>query len=250
MNREQLLLKYQQGQRDFSQLQLGSIDLSHTYLAGISFNGADLSTANLYGANLLRADLRNAILRRANLSKAVLIGSRLDGACLERANLDDTLMPNNRTTYSYRVKPEKKAYARQMRNNPTPSEAALWERLRRNQLGVKIGRQRVILGYIADFYCADCRLVIEVDGGSHADRHQEDALRDTALLKKGFRTLRFPADRVLSDPDGVVALDKESHQEELGLNFASQQKLNPSNQVDNWLSFQLNQGELIIKESL
>ena len=71
----------------------------------------------------------------------------------------------------------------------------------------------VILGYIADFYCASCRLVIEVDGGSHADRRQEDALRDTALLEKGFRTLRFPAARVLNDPDGAVAEIKKAIRE-------------------------------------
>jgi very-short-patch-repair endonuclease len=210
MNREQLLSLYRKGQRDFSRQQLSGIDLREACLVGASFEGADLSHANLSSARLDHTNLTNANLHKANLFKASLVGAVLKGICFEGANLDDTIMPNNRTTYQYRVKPEKKTYARQMRNNPTLSEAVLWERLRCNKLGVKIGRQRVILGYIVDFYCASCRLVIEVDGEFHINRTQEDSKRDAALLLKGFRTIRVSADRVLKDIEGVVEEIKQA----------------------------------------
>lgn len=58
--------------------------------------------------------------------------------------------------------------SRRLRQNSTPAEVALWERLRGKQLGgIKFRRQFVIEPYIANFYCHACHLVIELDGGIH-----------------------------------------------------------------------------------
>lgn len=77
-----------------------------------------------------------------------------------------------------------------MRREPTPTEARLWQILRREQLGVRFRRQEPIGPYIVDFVCFEHRLIIEADGGQHAES-QHDARRDVWLRGQGFRLLRF-----------------------------------------------------------
>lgn len=97
---------------------------------------------------------------------------------------------NTMQSHRSQCKPEKFLFAKRMRRNPTPSEARLWQRLRCKQIGLKVQRQSV--GYIADFYVASKRLVIELDGSAHAGREEYDRRRDTAMRKAGFKVLRFP----------------------------------------------------------
>jgi very-short-patch-repair endonuclease len=78
-----------------------------------------------------------------------------------------------------------------MRRNPTISEAILWERLRRNALGVHFRRQVPFGLYILDFVALNCHLVVEVDGARHSVDH--DAARDAFLAQSGFRVLRVKA---------------------------------------------------------
>ncbi len=86
---------------------------------------------------------------------------------------------------------DKLALARAMRRAPTPGEAALWKELRERQVGDwKFRRQQVIAGYIVDFYCADLRLVVEVDGKIHDQQELQDACRDEQLNDWGVRVLR------------------------------------------------------------
>ena len=80
--------------------------------------------------------------------------------------------------------------SRDLRNNLTEAEKHLWYGLRLNNLGVKFRRQVVIGRYIADFVCFEKKLVIEVDGGQHAES-QEDKVRDQWLKGQGFKVLRF-----------------------------------------------------------
>src|ERR1700720_3504267 len=70
--------------------------------------------------------------------------------------------------------------ARTMRKNPTRSEALLWRRVCGRQLGVRVRRQHPMHPYIADFYVAAYKLVVEVDGGVHrtAEARARDAHRD------------------------------------------------------------------------
>jgi very-short-patch-repair endonuclease len=95
-----------------------------------------------------------------------------------------------------------------LRHPLTPPEKELWRRLRDHQLGLHIRRQHVLLGrYIADFYCAEARLCIEVDGDSHAepDQVEYDAVRTRALETDGYRVIRFANRDIFSDLEGVVA---------------------------------------------
>jgi len=81
--------------------------------------------------------------------------------------------------------------AREMRKGPTNSEAMLWERLRRGQLGVRFRRQHPFAPFILDFYAASVKLAVEVDGAAHDARR--DAARDAELARAGVRVLRVQA---------------------------------------------------------
>ena len=91
-----------------------------------------------------------------------------------------------------------------MRGCPTNAEKRFWLRLRRRQLGVGFRRQFVIDRFIADFYCSDRKLVVEVDGAVHLDRRQLDVQRDRVFAAMGLRVVRVSNREVLSDLDGVL----------------------------------------------
>ena len=80
----------------------------------------------------------------------------------------------------------------------------LWFALRDRRLnGFKFVRQEAIGSYIVDFVCREAKLVIEVDGGQHADSRSDDA-RDAALSAEGYRVLRLWNSDVLTNPEGVL----------------------------------------------
>ncbi|WP_040577243.1 DUF559 domain-containing protein [Methylopila sp. M107] len=94
--------------------------------------------------------------------------------------------------------------ARRLRQNATDAERALWRLLRDRRLeGVEFRRQVPIGPYVADFACASARLVIELDGGQHAES-QADARRDEALRRLGWRVARFWNDEALRNREGVL----------------------------------------------
>jgi very-short-patch-repair endonuclease len=96
--------------------------------------------------------------------------------------------------------------ARRMRREMTQPELKLWSILRNRALvGVKFRRQMPIGNYIADFCCLDRRLIVELDGGQHAEQEAADVLRRRFLATEGFRVLRFWNDQVLSGSEFVVA---------------------------------------------
>src|SRR5207237_10375773 len=71
-------------------------------------------------------------------------------------------------------------------------------------LGHKFKRQFLIGRYIVDFVCLEARLVVELDGGQHADQAAYDEVRDTFLKARGFRVLRFWNLEFLTNQDGVL----------------------------------------------
>jgi very-short-patch-repair endonuclease len=97
------------------------------------------------------------------------------------------------------------ATARRLRRDQTNAERALWFRLRDRRLqGLKFRRQVTIGHYIADFCCESQRLIIELDGGQHAERSIPDAERTAALEAQGYLVLRFWNNDVLRNMDGVL----------------------------------------------
>ena len=98
-----------------------------------------------------------------------------------------------------------KHIARNLRRNQTDAERFLWAHLRaRRLLGCKFRRQVVFGPYAVDFACSAPKLVIEVDGGQHADQARQDARRMEYLEALGYRVIRFWNDEVLQDPDSVL----------------------------------------------
>jgi crossover junction endodeoxyribonuclease RuvC len=101
--------------------------------------------------------------------------------------------------------PTETARARRRRRDSTDVEKMLWRRLRDRQLDeVKFRRQEPILGFTADFVCHERRLVVELDGGQHPWRADQDAQRTRLLEQAGFRVLRFGNLDVIENIDGVL----------------------------------------------
>jgi very-short-patch-repair endonuclease len=98
----------------------------------------------------------------------------------------------------------KTALGRKLRRESTVAELKLWNRLRSRALaGFKFVRQEPIGRYVVDFVCREQRLVIEPDGGQHAES-ERDTLRDRWLADRRYRVLRFWNNDVISNIDGVL----------------------------------------------
>jgi very-short-patch-repair endonuclease len=98
----------------------------------------------------------------------------------------------------HRIHPVILAYAREMRQPQTTAEENLWRVLRNRQTGFKFRRQHPIGRFIVDFYCAEAKLLIEVDGDSHLEPNQieYDRARTDYLEDLGYRVIRFTNDNV------------------------------------------------------
>lgn len=96
--------------------------------------------------------------------------------------------------------------ARQLRRAMTLPEIALWAQLRTRPDGLKFRRQHPAGPYILDFYCAEARLCVEVDGSAHDFEScaVQDVERDALLAEHGIETLRINACDVLRDLDAVM----------------------------------------------
>ena len=94
--------------------------------------------------------------------------------------------------------------ARLLRQNSTDAERHLWYRLRSRSIkGHKFVRQEPIGPYVVDFICRERRLIIEVDGGQHADSRR-DRERDKWLVDHGYRIVRFWNNDVIKNTEGVL----------------------------------------------
>ncbi len=121
------------------------------------------------------------------------------------------MKPNKENHYRYNK--NLTAYARDLRKNATKAEACLWKYAlkAKQRKGYAFRRQRPIMNYIADFFCKELMLVIEVDGLSHTYEKiaEKDKLRDEAMNKVGLHVLRFDDDMVLERMNSVIDLIDE-----------------------------------------
>ncbi|MBZ0156922.1 MAG: endonuclease domain-containing protein [Alphaproteobacteria bacterium] len=104
------------------------------------------------------------------------------------------------------------AYAKDLRDRSTDAERLLWTQLRTRRLGgLKFRRQHPIGSYIVDFVCLEKKLVIELDGGQHAepDKKEYDKERDAWLEREGYRMLRFWDNEVLLHSREVLEVIRE-----------------------------------------
>jgi very-short-patch-repair endonuclease len=98
-------------------------------------------------------------------------------------------------------------YARQNRKDLTAAEKILWLHLRDRRLeGFKFRRQHPIADFIADFFCLECNLVVEVDGGYHTEKEQQqyDEGRTYELKELKIKVIRFTNNEVIEDTLSVL----------------------------------------------
>jgi len=90
--------------------------------------------------------------------------------------------------------------AKNNRHSPTEAENIIWQKiLRYEKTGFKFSRQKPINRFIVDFYCSKLNLAIEIDGGSHIKKKENDILRDKFLSQIGIQTIRFNNEEILFD---------------------------------------------------
>ena len=96
-------------------------------------------------------------------------------------------------------------HAQELRREQTPAEKRLWSRLRGKQLcDLKFRRQHPIGPFIVDFYCAAHKLIIEVDGHSHASQVEYDHARSAYLQERGYTIIRFTNEQIRRQLDTVL----------------------------------------------
>jgi very-short-patch-repair endonuclease len=94
---------------------------------------------------------------------------------------------------------------RELRRAMTPAEKRLWKQLRARRLGgFKFKRQEWIGPFVADFYCWEARLIVEMDGSQHGDRVDYDRARTAYLKGEGYRVLRFWNNQLFEELEGVL----------------------------------------------
>jgi very-short-patch-repair endonuclease len=103
-----------------------------------------------------------------------------------------------------RLSGETKKRARELRHEPTEAEKLLWAHLRNGRLnGWRFRRQHPVPPHVVDFACVSARLVVEADGGQHAES-ERDRRRDRFIRSRGWRILRFWNHDILANPAGVI----------------------------------------------
>jgi very-short-patch-repair endonuclease len=99
--------------------------------------------------------------------------------------------------------------SRYFRRRGTPPEEYLWSFLKNKQLGLSFYRQKVLRGFVVDFWCPDLKLALELDGRQHLSRKAKDAERDKVLSEHGITVLRFPVLLVYSDLHVIIDAIRE-----------------------------------------
>ncbi len=98
-----------------------------------------------------------------------------------------------------------KSLARSLRQSGNVSEAMFWNKVKKRQFkGYQFKRQKIIGNYIVDFFCEDCRVVIEIDGFSHKLKGEYDEKRDAYLRGLGLVVIRLDVKEVMNDINGVI----------------------------------------------
>jgi very-short-patch-repair endonuclease len=95
---------------------------------------------------------------------------------------------------------------RELRKNSTDAEKHLWHFLRAKRLkGYKFRRQHLLYPFVVDFICLEKKLVVELDGGQHAEQRHYDENRTLYLQSKGYRVLRFWNNEIFQETEAVLS---------------------------------------------
>jgi very-short-patch-repair endonuclease len=103
--------------------------------------------------------------------------------------------------------PDLRNRARELRKAGNLPEVLLWKQLKNKQFKTyDFDRQKIIGNYIVDFYCANKNVVLEIDGHSHDDKTEYDAVRDAYLTGLGLTVIHITASDVLRNLDAVMTM--------------------------------------------
>ena len=106
--------------------------------------------------------------------------------------------------------------AKEMRKDPTPSEREMWTWLRKKRFcGKRFRRQQPIGPFIADYYCSEARLIVELDGESHMEKARSDDSRTRWLQQQGFMVLRISDVEVFNNLSSVLEIIERTVRERL-----------------------------------
>jgi len=110
----------------------------------------------------------------------------------------------------YDASPTIHAFAKELRKNMTPAEKILWDRLRNRKVAnCKFRRQHPIDIFIADFYCHEKKLVIEIDGEVHNQQKEYDINRTAEMENYGITVVRFTNEEVEKELENVIKMIEE-----------------------------------------
>ncbi len=133
-------------------------------------------------------------------------GIQGEGDCYYRAGRSNEGAMVASTTFRVREsRALNRARAKSMRHDPVYVERLFWSHIRDRKLGWKFRRQVLIGRYIADYVCAQKKVIVELDGGVHKLRREHDKKRDDYLRNRGYVVVRFENYEVLRDLRGVLA---------------------------------------------
>jgi very-short-patch-repair endonuclease len=106
---------------------------------------------------------------------------------------------------SQKINSEKLKLAKWMRRHMTFAERCFWNAVKNDRfMNLHFRRQQVIHGFIADFYCEELNLVVEIDGGIHEQQKEYDRERQKIISDYGFIVIRFSNDEVIRNLDQVL----------------------------------------------
>lgn len=104
-----------------------------------------------------------------------------------------------------KIRNSKLELAKYFRQHMTLGERGFWNMVRKNQAnGYRFRRQQVIHGFVADFYCNQINLVVEIDGGIHEQQKDYDQLRTKIINQYGIKVIRFANQEVIDKSDWVL----------------------------------------------
>ncbi len=105
---------------------------------------------------------------------------------------------NSSNYFSLPYNPALKERAKELRQAGNLSEVLFWNQVKNKQFkGLDFDRQKIIGNYIVDFYCSNCQVVIEIDGSSHDDKVEYDAIRDQFLEELGLKVIHIPVNDIM-----------------------------------------------------
>jgi very-short-patch-repair endonuclease len=114
---------------------------------------------------------------------------------------------NTRNYMDLPFNPNLKERAKELRQAGNLSEVLFWNQVKNKQFkGFDFDRQKIVGNYIVDFFCTNCKVVIEIDGSSHDDKQEYDAARDTFLQNLGLTVIHIPIGDVMKNMGGVMEM--------------------------------------------